>query len=96
MQNATGMPRKTRAAMASGNPNIRGVLIVGVFIGSPADKAGVENGDIITAINGHPVERVRNVLEIIAAHKPGDVIRIRLFRTGKELELMMVATERPQ
>ena len=85
-----------RAALESGNPNIRGVLIVGVFIGSPADNAGVETGDIITAINGYPVSRVRNVLETISAHKPGDVIQLSLLRAGKELELMMVAIERPQ
>ena len=85
-----------RAAMESGNPNIRGVLVVGVFIDSPADKAGVETGDIITAINGKPVFKVRNVLENIAGHKPGDKISINLLRNGKPLELTMVTTERPQ
>jgi serine protease DegS len=85
-----------RAAMESGNPNIRGVLVVGVFIDSPADKAGVETGDIITAINGKPVFKVRNVLEDIAGHKPGDQISINLLRNGKPLQLIMEATERPQ
>ncbi len=85
-----------RAALEAGNPNIRGVLIVGVFIGSPADKAGVETGDIITAINGQPVTRVRNVLELIAGHRPGDTVSLRLLRAGRELELTMVTTERPQ
>jgi Do/DeqQ family serine protease len=85
-----------KAAMDSGNPNIRGVLIVGVFIDSPADKAGVEAGDIITAIDSSPVTRVRNVLEIIAGHDPGDVVKLTLLRGGKEIELTMVTTERPQ
>jgi serine protease DegS len=85
-----------RAAIASGNPNIRGVLVVGVFIDSPADIAGVQTGDIITAINNKPVFKVRNVLENIAGHKPGDKITIRLLRGGKPLELTMVTTERPQ
>lgn len=85
-----------KAAMDSGNPNIRGVLVVGVFIDSPADITGVETGDIITAINDQQVYRVRNVLEIIAAHKPGDKITISLLREGEPLKLDMITTERPQ
>ena len=85
-----------KAAMDSGNPNIRGVLIVGVFIDSPADIAGVQTGDIITAINNQPVYRVRNVLENIAGHKPGDKVSISLLRNGEPLELTMITTERPQ
>ncbi len=85
-----------KAAMASGNPNIRGVLIVGVFIDSPADIAGVQTGDIITAINDKEVYRVRNVLENIAGHKPGDKIKISLLRNGQPLDLELIATERPQ
>lgn len=85
-----------KAAMDSGNPGVRGVLVVGVFIDSPADKAGVETGDIITAINGKQVYKVRNVLENIASHKPGDKISISLLRNGKPLQLTMVTTQRPQ
>ena len=85
-----------KAAMASGNPNIRGVLVVGVFIDSPADIAGVQTGDIITAINNKPVFKVRNVLENIAGHKPGDEITISLLRNGEPLDLALVTTERPQ
>ncbi len=84
-----------KAALNSGNPNIRGVLIEGVFINSPADKAGVETGDIIVAINEKRVYRVRNVLEIIAGHKPGDEITIGLLRGNKSLSLSLITTERP-
>ena len=85
-----------KAALESGNPNIRGVLIVGVFIDSPADKAGVQTGDIITAIDDAKVIKVRNVLEIIAGHKPGDKVKLQIIRGGEEMELTMVTTERPQ
>jgi serine protease DegS len=84
-----------QAALASGNPNVRGVLIVGVFVGSPADKAGIETGDILTAIDDQPVIHVRDVLDTIAAHRPGDIMKVTLMREGKEMSLMMVATERP-
>ncbi|MDJ0832036.1 MAG: trypsin-like peptidase domain-containing protein [Gammaproteobacteria bacterium] len=85
-----------QAALESGDPNIRGVLVVGVFIDSPADLAGIETGDIITAIDGKPVQKVRNVLEIIAGHKPGDEVSLNLLRAGEELALTLVTTERPQ
>ncbi len=85
-----------KAAMASGNPNIRGVLVVGVFIDSPADLAGVQTGDIITAINNQEVYKVRNVLENVAGHKPGDHITISLLRNGEPLDLNLITTERPQ
>lgn len=85
-----------KAAMESGNPNIRGVLIVGVFIDSPADIAGVQAGDIITGIDDEPVVKVRNVLEIIAGHNPGDKVKLSILRGGEQLELIMVTTERPQ
>lgn len=85
-----------QAAINSGNPGIRGVLIVGVFIDSPADKAGVLTGDIITAIDHKPVSKVRNVLEIIAGHKPGEEVTIDILRDGKSISLPMITTERPQ
>ncbi len=85
-----------KAAMASGNPNISGVLVVGVFIDSPADLAGVQAGDIITAINDREVFRVRNVLENIASHKPGDKITISLLRQGQPIYVSLITTERPQ
>jgi S1-C subfamily serine protease len=84
-----------KAAMESGNPNIRGVLVVGVFIDSPADRAGIESGDIITAINGAEISRVRDVLDLVASHKPGDQVAIRIWRNGQIRELQMVTSERP-
>jgi serine protease DegS len=85
-----------QAAINSGNPDLRGVLIVGVFIDSPADKAGILTGDVITAIDHKPVSKVRNVLEIIAGHKPGEEVIIDILRDGKSLSLPMITTERPQ
>ncbi len=78
-----------------GLERIRGVLVLGVFVDSPADKAGVEPGDIIVAVNGEPVHRVRNVLEMIASHKPGDKVVLDLLRGKERLQLTLITTERP-
>ncbi len=78
-----------------GLERVRGVLVLGVFVDSPADRAGVEPGDIIIAVNGRPVHQVRNVLEMIASHKPGDRVTLELLRGQEKLQLTLATTERP-
>ena len=90
-----GTEINARAAMATGNPNIKGALIVGVFIDSPADKAGIQTGDVMVAIDGKAVTGVRDLLEKISLHRPGDTIRVSIFRGPKQLTVTLHATERP-
>lgn len=84
-----------KAAMATGNPNIKGALIVGVFIDGPANEAGLEAGDIIVAVNNDPVYSIRDLLDKITLNQPGDTIEITIFRRQQQLHLSMRATERP-
>lgn len=90
-----GIQISAKAAMATGDPNIKGALIVGVFIDSPADKAGMLTGDIIVAVDKDPVDSIRDLLEKITLHQPGDVIEVTVFRGPQQLFLSMRATERP-
>ncbi|MDH5353635.1 MAG: trypsin-like peptidase domain-containing protein [Gammaproteobacteria bacterium] len=84
-----------KAAMATGNPNIAGALIVGVFIDSPADKAGIRAGDIIVAVNREAVNDIRDLLKKITRHRPGDIIEVTLYRGSQQFTVSMHATERP-
>jgi len=84
-----------KAAMATGNPNIKGALIVGVFIDSPADKAGIQAGDIMVAVDSKAVTGVRDLLEKISLHKPGDTIKVDIYRGPRRLTVTLFATERP-
>ena len=84
-----------KAAMATGDPNIKGALIVGVFIDSPADRAGIQTGDILTAVDQKPVNGVRDLLEMITLHQPGDEFQVDVMRGTKPLRFKLVATERP-
>jgi Do/DeqQ family serine protease len=84
-----------KAAMATGNPNIKGALIVGVFIESPADMAGIQAGDIIVAVNKDPVDSIRDLLEKITLRQPGDTIEVTVFRGPRQLSFSMRTTERP-
>ena len=84
-----------RAAMATGNPGIRGALIVGVFINSPADQAGIQEGDIVVEVNGRPLAKIRDLLDQVSRHKPGEEIQITLYRGPTKMMPRMRITERP-
>ena len=51
--------------------------------GSPAAKARIEAGDVITAINGAPLRRSRDFATIISRMAPGSVIYLTTFRNGE-------------
>ena len=69
-------------ADAAGQP--AGVGIAGVTPGGAAAKAGIQAGDIITALAGQPVPSVAALQSVLAAHKPGDRVQARVSRDGTE------------
>jgi S1-C subfamily serine protease len=62
----------------------RGAIIQSVGGGSAADKAGMQANDVIVGIGGESVASVGDVGRIIRAKKPGDKIKVDLFRDGKQ------------
>lgn len=63
--------------------------------GSAAAKAGVAEGDIITAIDGAKIGVDKSLRQILLQHKPGDTIKLDVLRDGKTLTLDVTLTERP-
>src|SRR5579859_4142409 len=63
------------AATPSGT---RGVIVAAVDPGSPAARAGIANGDVITAVGGHPTPTNAALSRQIAAHRPGQEVSIAL------------------
>ena len=59
-----------------------GVFIIDVFEGSAADRAGLEDGDVIVGINGAAVATPEDVARIIRRLDPGDIINIEFERRG--------------
>jgi S1-C subfamily serine protease len=53
-----------------------GVLVTGVVSGSPADKAGITQDSVITAIDGKAVDTQKALSSAIQSHKPGQQIRV--------------------
>lgn len=58
-----------------------------VISGSPADKAGIKEKDIITKVNGAAVGKNGGVSSLVGAYAPGETITIDIVRDGKNIEL---------
>jgi Do/DeqQ family serine protease len=65
----------------------RGVLVSGVEPGMPAEKAGIREGDVITAVNGTPVDDSNSLRNRIAAMSPGTDVALTILRDGHEEHL---------
>jgi S1-C subfamily serine protease len=74
-----------------------GAQITRVIFGSPAEKAGLERGDVITAVDGTPLERGDDLSGIIGARKPGDTVRLELLGTREQTrEVAVTLGENPR
>ena len=76
--------------------NNQGALISGVVKGGPAEKAGVQPGDVLVAVEGSTVTDPGNMLNLVAALEPGRKAKLRLVRAQKELEISLDVGRRPQ
>ncbi len=73
----------SQTATASNLPNNRGAIIERVFPGSPADKAGLEAGDIVLNINQSQINGASDVKSIIGSIRAGTRLDIVYLRSGK-------------
>ncbi len=64
-----------------------GVRVLGVVPGSSAAEAGIETGDVITAMDDVAVKEVFDLTYQVGLHKPGDVGPVRVLRGGEVLDL---------
>ena len=63
---------------------MQGVFVSQVNEGSAAQQAGIEQRDVITAIDGHSVTTVSELQELVARHRPGQTVSVTYRRDGKE------------
>lgn len=71
----------------------QGALVTGVEAGSPADKAGVEAGDIITRFDGKQIEKVADLPRLVGNTKPGSKSTVTVFRRGASRDLSVTIAE---
>ena len=67
----------------------------GVVAGGPGDAAGLKDGDVITALDGTRVDSRNPLEDLLAQHKPGDVITLEVVREGRTLTVSVTLGTRP-
>ncbi len=71
----------------------QGALVRGVEAGSPAEKAGIEAGDIITKFEGKAIDRATDLPRLVGNVKPGTKTTVTVFRRGASRDLSVTIAE---
>lgn len=80
---------------ASLGGDARGLLVSGVDANGPAARAGLLVGDVVTAWNGAPITRVREVWRLLGTESVGTAVELQLRRAGNPMTLAVTLGERP-
>jgi serine protease Do len=87
-------PVTDEIATAAGLGDPRGALVGGVVDGSPADMAGVLEGDIIVSVDGEEVEDTDALVRTVIAKAIGTTVQVELFRQGQRMTVAVTIGER--
>ncbi len=68
-------------------PKVEGALVTQVQPNTPADRAGVKMGDVITALNGEPIQSSPDLIARLARMQPGSSVSLTVYRGGKPQQL---------
>lgn len=71
----------------------KGAVVTSVEPGSPADKAGIKSGDVITQLNGNAVEDPNSFRNSIAGMGPGSTVTLTVVRNGQEQQVRATLNE---
>ena len=86
-------PVSKEVAESIGLGKSAGALVSAVESGSPAEKAGIEAGDIITRFDGKTIEKSGDLPRIVGVIKPGSKSTVTVFRRGSSKDLTIVVAE---
>jgi serine protease Do len=82
-------------ASSLGLPDVRGAIVSSVQPGSPAERAGLRRGDVITAINGAPVSDSNSLRNQVARIQPGTEVTLTISRDNREQQVRVTLAELP-
>ena len=73
-----------------------GVFVEQVLTNTPAARAGVQRSDIITKIDGQPIDKENPLITVLMRFEVGQTVTLTLFRDGREVQLPLMLGLRPQ
>jgi serine protease Do len=89
-------PVTREVAEGIGLPRPQGALVQRVESGAPAEKAGLEAGDVILRFDGKAIEKESDLPRIVGATKPGSRVPMQVWRKGKAIDLQVTVAEMEQ
>ncbi len=82
-----------QVAYANDLPMERGALVIRIDPGGPAAAAGLQPGDVITAVDGRAVRDLHHFHDSLARHRAGETVSVTLARDGRNVTLRLVLEE---
>ena len=91
----TDVPRELAEeyGLATGKNKSRGAFVRLVVPGAPGEKAGIQPGDVIVAVDGRPVESAADLRRTLGGMKPGSAVNLQVNRRGKSMDVKVVLSE---
>ena len=72
------------------------VVIAALDRAGPAARSGLRPGDVVTAINGQPIDTARSLTKSVAMTPPGNIVRVMVRRGGRDVEIPVTVGKRPK
>jgi serine protease Do len=88
-------PMNEDLAAALGIPTNRGEFIQSVQPGEPADRAGLQSGDVVLSVGGQAVTRDQSLSYLVANLAPGQRTNLEVLRDGKRMTIPVTVGRRP-
>ncbi len=101
----TDVPRELAEEYGLNKGKAKGAFVRQVVPGAPADKAGIQPGDVVLSVNGKSVDGAVDLRRTLGAIKPGSSVNLQISRRGKLMEFkpnlaemnpQVAANERPE
>jgi serine protease Do len=88
-------PVTTGIADSLGLKKVEGAIVDNAQDGSPAVKAGIQSGDVITAVNGTPVKDARDLARTIGMLPPNSAVKLDILRQGDAKAVTVTLAQMP-
>jgi putative serine protease PepD len=82
-------------SVATATGDTAGAKVTSVRSGTPAESAGLHDGDVVVAVDGNPIETGDELQSAIASKQPGDKLQVLYVRSGERKTVTVTLAERP-